>query len=442
MSEIFATIQSRRLMTSISDALSNLIHGSGGRFVIIAYALIAGASIVPIILSGPRIYPIDFYYFWGAGSVWAEGLSPYGTDYITFLESHKHLHDTDELRPFFYAPNAIALFYPLGLFDHRVAWFLLSGINLLALVWTGFLAAKVSQTLGLTKTLLYPSLLHFAVICLGWGIGKLLFVHAHPTPIYYLGFMLVFSGVLYRRTVPITLGLTLALLKPNLGLPISFACMFIPMARMPAILAGAITGVFAILGAWSGGAIENSLLFLENLQAYSEFPENYPQHLSGASFVVHAISGAHPSAFFWLFVTLAAIGGAAAFRKSGIRSNSYANADLLMISLITSFALLPGHNNYFLPATFAVIWLARKVDPAFCIGFLGAILISQAHRAALALGALSDAHPMLNVALVTTFGIGLLSGAYFVRMAAPRQIGLSCEPADNRRRTPQREIAS
>ncbi len=396
-----------------------LRHGAGGRILVVAYSIIAFATIIQPMIAGPREYPIDFYYFWAAGSLWADGASPYSPIFFSFFDTYPEIHSGSAIRPFFYPPNIIVLFAPLGIFGMYGAWSLMSLANLSALLLAGLLIAKLTRHIGLTKTLLYPTLLHFSIICLGWSIGKLFFIHAQPMPIIYAAFLSVVIGAIERRKIPIILGLTVCLMKPGLGLPIAFACLLTAHTRTPALLAGIITAILCAVGLASGGIITNSMQFLENLSLYSQYPENSAIQMSGFGLLVSYLLGSAPSVFIWLALCLFVVAAmrlhmAAALASTGREENDA--AALIIFAAAAALLLIPGHNNYFLPATAVLVWVARDIRPDFFLALAGYFLICQAYGLTFVFAYDDSVHAVINLAVLCTVGAGFMFAVLCRRM--------------------------
>ncbi len=389
-------------------------HSAGAKVTTVAYAAIALLMVGPIILAGPTSPEIDYYYFWAAGGMWMDWQSPYSPAYTDLVGSVPPLHSAQDIRPFFYPPNTILLFAPLGLFEYKEAWFLASAMNLSALGLSSVLFARLTRHLGFTDTVLFPALLHFSFICIGWSIGKILFIFAQPMPVIYLGFLLVVLGALEKRTIWTTAGLVLCLLKPNIGLPVAFACLLVRQSREAAVIAGATTGALSLVGLAPGGILSSLRGFFENLALYAHFPENFPSHMSGMNFIAYNVFGADISAFVWLGASIAVVAAAwIADRHSTF--DHHQNTDLVIFAMTTALFFLPGHNNYFIPATALIVWLARKPDHFFVAALAGFVLITQAFGATHALHQSGVDDPVTYLAAMTTAGISLIFATHLSR---------------------------
>ncbi len=401
---------------AIQDAIGAFRAGPWGQGAAILAGALGLIAIVPEILTYPKPYAVDYHYFWAAGRVWFEGGSPYGPGFAEFFASQP-IPDKDDIpRPFFYPPNAIALYWPLGRFDHADAWLVISLMNFLALALASYLFARLCRAVGLSTTYLYPALLHFGFICIGWSIGKILFVFAQPILVIYAGFLLVLLGALERRSLWLAIGLVICLLKPQIGLAVFFACLLHNRSRAAALAAGAVTALLCLVGFWSGGVLDNFSNYISGFNLYSNFYENQPERLSGLGYILMTIAGVDigklaPLGFLLVLIAVAAYRG----RTSDVPQRDARLPELIIFSCVATLFFLPSHNNYYVPLTAALAYLVRERRDGDIVLLAAFALLTQS---------LSISNAWINVfggalyetvALVDTVAIAIVFSIVFAR---------------------------
>lgn len=377
-------------------------------FIAALAAAMAGVlAITPEILEYPKTAPRDFPYFWAAGTFWWHFESPYQPAYQAFLASQDLVYINDAPRPFFYPPNAIWLYLPLGPFGDATAWRILSTINFTALLVSSYLFARIGRHIGVFKQIAVPALLHIALITLVWSDGVRLYSDAQPSQVIYCGALLAMLGAWKRQAALIIIGLTITLIKPQLGAPLLLAFLLLPQTRLAALCAGAVTAALSLIGLSQGNPLEIAHMFVENIAQYTSFNENRANRLSGLGYIYHITLGGLASPLILLVMTFSSIIiGKFLISRSQREISREAMMTFALFALIAAFFFTPSHNNHYLPVTAAIVWLWRTPGASAIIASVAYGLIMVSPDIAMIIDRTTD--PYERVAAIDTAAITIL----------------------------------
>lgn len=168
-------------------------------------------------------YPgFDFRYFWVAGQLWLDGVSPYGPQY---LEASSRLIPSGIVPGIWpYPPNIWPAAVAAGFLDFHAAWIVWFTIYILSIV-----AASALIAFGLPGHLLPlvgkapDALSRTAFFCLYLGLLAASEAVRHSvgsgqiSALIYLGTALIAVGVARGRGALVVIGLAVACMKPQIG---------------------------------------------------------------------------------------------------------------------------------------------------------------------------------------------------------------------------------
>ncbi len=314
----------------------------------IGYVLLLAVTLFSVVrhaMPDPNYYPVDFKYFWLAGSLWADGVSPYGADLQAL---GNELFSGERINPFFYPPSwrlvtEVLSAMPPDLSESVWAW--LSAVALALAAWVCALIANH----------LYPdSLSRFRVFVLAFAaIGGAHAVEVsiqigQPAPFLLLAFAMLLYSSLQPSLALTVAAMTVLLLKPQLGIPLALACVFVPSQRAGLAIAVALTGALAIYGL-GAAPMETFTDFLGNISLYSSFPENAAITTSGPVFLFGMLGASHISAYAFLAFAIIII-AAAGFFLTGAKVAPAEEAALFFLFFAAAAAttFMPTHNFDFL----------------------------------------------------------------------------------------------
>ena len=228
----------------------------------------------------------DFRYFWVAGRVWLEGLSPYGPDLPRLsaeMIPEGHVPRIWPYPPTLWLPTAFPALFPfetawriwLGL--HGVAMILAS-----AVIAVGLPALRIS--LGAGREFAVPRPLFFALHLglMAYGEANLLSANSgQVTGLLYLGAAVMMVGLYHDRDKTAIVGLTILLMKPHIGAAVALGLLISGARGRRLVLWAAVASVVLMLPAL---AIAPTAIFdwLRGLARYDgENSANLPEAMTG-----------------------------------------------------------------------------------------------------------------------------------------------------------------
>ncbi|MEL6768196.1 MAG: glycosyltransferase family 87 protein [Pseudomonadota bacterium] len=369
--------------------------------VVVLVAVRYGSVIVGM---APQYAFIDTIYFYSAAVAFLEGVNPYTPGYEA-LGVERYGWRPPSFGAFYYPPTLLPLIAPLGLMEPPAAGFAVMATN------AGLIIGALALSLWR---------LHEDSPYLDWRIAGAAaifvaalicyppletIVYGHIKPIFLAAFALWFVGVSRGSTLLQAVGLTIMLLKPQLGIPLAGLAFLWAPWRGAAIAAGVATGVLYIIAAWQFGLFSFAFEFLANTARYtSDLSYNSAGRLIGVSMFLEAVG--LPTG---PFVTLTLCGvGVLVLRWIGPKDAFASGLAALAIGLLAA----PTHLTdvvVLLPAL-VLVPTAGPVLPRLMIavGLLGAGGIDWVTRGMLNDDAVSLGRAVFGTVCVTTVLAGLL----------------------------------
>lgn len=363
-------------------------------------------------------YPIDFKYFWLSGQVWLDGGTPYGDAFATL---GAEAFPGEKVNPFFYPPNWWPLASLTALTDARTAeniWALASAAALGLASWQ---LAGLSETAraALGQVRLFASILFVLVV---FSHSAIIALHiGQPTLFLLCAFTTLLTALRDQNRLLLCIALVFLLLKPQFSLPLSFALFVgVSWARLPVLIAGAVTGVLALIGLGVTAPIEAFSQFFANVELYNAFPENWPIHMAGPLFVFAILGLPEVSAFVWLgacFLLVLILAAYARHRNLDLGHSAPSVDFAILVATLTIFAM-PTHNPDTLLIMPALLLLERaSVMQRVCL-LIGATLLMRAFSLSTMLEGIVFAEKTVWVGLLDTLGTALflvVCAALFLR---------------------------
>jgi hypothetical protein len=328
----------------------------------------AAAAILLVILVRQPLTSMDFRYIWLAGELWERGANPYGPEY---MQAGAVVFPTGfAISPWAYpfhwwAPARLAsVLAPEPAFGLWVAvtTVLLAG----AAVLVCRSARKVGARLTPTATLL------IGAYALSTTMVSYVLRTGQPALMAQCGIALMIYGVLTERRAITVVGIVLAMLKPQLGLPFVTALCILPGGLLLAI-AGAAGVLLACVPAFlqSGAEAQVRGLLVASQSAYQQISYNTAEAMAGLPHLVHLATGRDLSIL--LSMLLAAVLTAAA--AVAVRRRARGERKLLYVVLTTAITgTVVGLHTYDLAILLALLPFVSLLAPAqrgvVAIGFV------------------------------------------------------------------------
>ncbi|MEZ5779299.1 MAG: hypothetical protein R3E44_13140 [Paracoccaceae bacterium] len=299
----------------------------------------------------------DFRYFWLAGELWGQGLSPYGD--VFGVEGARLITSghIPEIWP--YPPNLWLPSIGLGLFDLTTAWHIWLCIQVAAVPAA---SAALAFCLPLDKL---PGacgrsvrVTRFGFFCLHTAFmaaieATQLSIHSGPISIMiYLGLVLVICGIAGGRRGMVSAGLVVLFMKPQIGAAFALALVLSGRDGMRAVFSAALISLLLIVPPVLLKA-DVLLDWLHSVGGYDGVANkaNLAASMTGIRNLVW-------TCFSWDMGNLAAMGPALAvsaglafhFRRAATRfgkSDRGPVLDLIIVQSLVVLALAPLHNYDF-----------------------------------------------------------------------------------------------
>jgi hypothetical protein len=349
--------------------------------VALVAALISWRRVATISL--PATWQADFQYFWQAAQMWASGRSPYLADYVENGAATFALF----VNPFFYPPNILPLISPLAaLAPHDAAslLFMLSAASVFAL---SIMLSRQARRLHARMPVEYLFIILICVMSFYMRPFLKVAMYGQITILLALGFAAFLIGRHHGRGALVAIGLVALLVKPQFGLPVAVFALMQASTRAPALIAIAVTGVFAALGLMVGNPIENFAAFLNNIATYSHLPENQAGTSGGLNQLYILLSIELP------LVVRVGVALAPAFFLARIAKSDHGAYAAACAALVWACIALPTHSTDFVILIPALVCLFLptpfSVRAAIGVGFL---LLGRSWDIALRLAAPGQDH--------------------------------------------------
>ncbi|MEM6974379.1 MAG: glycosyltransferase 87 family protein [Pseudomonadota bacterium] len=231
----------------------------------------------------PNRWVADLQYWWIAGDLWWEGMTPYGDSYL----ARGQAAFATFIYPFFYPPWSIPFMAGFPLVEPALASRLLLCFNLIVVIAT---ACYLSIVVSWPSSRLWQSAARrFALIVVFGGIFY--FPSVVATMFGSLQFMLL-AGLLVwihgarRESVLLQgIGIAILMLKPQYGAALGLCCFIMPRYRMGAIASGGVVALLFILGGGGQDPIGLMLDWVANTADYASFSPNAADRAAGLGWI-------------------------------------------------------------------------------------------------------------------------------------------------------------
>lgn len=327
----------------------------------------------------------DFRFIWVAGDMWHAGINPYGPTYLAHGEANIDVGHVPVLWP--YPPTWWVFATPLGALDlntANVVWnifglgIVIAMCGLLTSAFTTAFPERSQMLAEFTGGQIYIPL--FSVLFFLLAILEataILFSVGQTTLVAGLGITLMLWGRVSGRFFFDALGLTLVLLKPQIGAPfVVLYLLFDAQSRKVVLMAILLSVLLTLPSLFTApGTI---LDFFRNLAAYDGFTiANLPQSMTGLRLIIWEFTGLDIGSSAATVITLVIIlalcyGPTRLTRAIDANEHSWQVFGLASAAIV---ALAPLHIYDFvlLAAPLALLFRGRIVSILFA--GLGALLI-------------------------------------------------------------------
>ncbi|MEM9495994.1 MAG: hypothetical protein AAGA09_08310 [Pseudomonadota bacterium] len=350
---------------------------------------------------------IDFKYFWLSGTLWRDGVSPYGPELIELGRAH---FPGERINPFFYPPSWRLPASALALMPLETAEDVWAFFSVGCVIAGAYLGAKIVKILYRAAPFYRVFVLYlFAVANLSDASAYAILI-GQTSQVLFLMFTILIYTSLRPNTALTLFALTVLLLKPQFGIPLAFACFIIPSMRTAVLGAGAVTALLAAYGLATGDPIKAMQDLLHNLSLYSSFPENWPVHMSGPNFALHFLGGAalSPSILLCASLALIALFGALLMRAR-LLTDKTVQAYFVLFAGLTTLFLASTHNSNLVSASPVLLMMFAYKRYSLYLSALGIFLIMRAMTLSFSIDGLLFAEKTVTVALLDTVGTFLLA---------------------------------
>ena len=184
---------------------------------------------------------LSFRYLWFAGSLWLDGINPYGSQYQEI--GHK-LFASFNGQPFYYPPNWWPISTFMGKFEYQTAMEIWRTFNMLVIISSTFLLNSALKRVNIN---ILPAYLIFYTGIVSFMQATVISLSTGQTSILmYLGVCLVIYAALTGKHIILAIGFAIVLLKPQIGVPLMIA--FLPFRKhhLSIFYASVITFLFSL----------------------------------------------------------------------------------------------------------------------------------------------------------------------------------------------------
>lgn len=346
---------------SIPANSRRLICSPVGRWLVGFVILLALLSFLR--LAGSNLQQIDFSYIYTAGTVWSQGLDPYGPDFARLGQN------LPGAPIWAYPPQWWAIATALAALDPGPAYLAwrVANIALLAigsvLLWrtSGDKPHAAAPPFALAGFVFFLADSEATAAALGLGQTSI---------IAFAGIALFVAGAGRKDTALAATGLVLLLLKPQFGIMFMLFALCRRELRRPALIAGITTALLTVpvLAQFGiAGSIESASRLLDNLAIYSTVQWNRPLELAGLSFLIAAAGGPGLSSFVYI--------GAAAVIAVLSLDDRWDARDIWIVMVSTALFLIPLRGYDFVIAASLVLVIDRYQPWARLCVLLGLALL-------------------------------------------------------------------
>ena len=326
----------------------------------------------------------DFRYFWLAGQMWADGVSPYGA---TFHETGQRLITEGHIPVIWpYPPSTWALFFWLGYFDFAEAWKIWLALKISAVLMASAVLAVAlpldrmpgfaAQSLRLTRFGFFCA--HLAIMAL--LEATLLDLFSGQTAAFiYLGAAFLIAGLSWQNKMLAAAGLAVVMMKPQIGAVFALGLMLYGREGLGLVFRAALISVLLIV---PPAIIEPNVVF-DWLAAVAGYDgahfANTVAMMSGLRHLVWLLSGVDMGNLAAMVLTLVA-GAAVALQfrfqtPADDRAWCLSAVDLMIVECVLVLALSPLHLYDFVLVGFGFLCLLNLSGLRLLLGVAGAALV-------------------------------------------------------------------
>ncbi len=354
---------------------------------------------------------LSFRYIWIAGSIWLDGGNPYGEEYF---QLSSELFEGFNGQPFYYPPNWWAVAQSFALFDYSVAmeiWRFISISCVLASSLFLYRALKSSiDTVGVPYMIFYTglvSLMQITAVVLATGQTVILM---------YLGMALTASGVLKTNRVLTVIGLSILLLKPQIGVPLCCALLMVRKHQITVLWTGIVGILLAAPAFVITGPVTTLKTYFNGLSQHANFPSNAPEVSTGLKNILAYTMQSTPSSTSLMIIAILVVlvVGYLANRKSEkITSERQDKFNILyMILAVSLVAFFSPLHEYDMLILLPMLLLATAFELKFQAIFLMVfIAMCRTGNIGALFGFTNHDEERIFVSVVYTIALLLLIGA-------------------------------
>ncbi|MCO6511507.1 MAG: DUF2029 domain-containing protein [Aridibacter famidurans] len=242
----------------------------------------------------------DFRFIWVAGRAWLQGVNPYSAEYLEVATSLVLSGSVPVM--WVYPPTWFLITAPFGYFDISTSYVLWNFLSVLLLLMASVLLVAnakrdspvIGSMLGNTGTASSGLFALFALHCLFLSVLEptaLTLSVGQTSLIVYWGLALVMTGISLGKISFQAIGLTVLLLKPQLGIIFIIPFLF---AGVRGWLVTIYAGILSFLLCIPPLILNRTVLFdfLANLGAYDTFTRaNDPTSMTGIRIILFELFG-------------------------------------------------------------------------------------------------------------------------------------------------------
>lgn len=329
----------------------------------------------------------DFKYFWLAGELWGQGVSPYGSDY--FEAARSAFERGSVPKRWAYPPHFRFITEPVAWMDFETA----------ARVWRMLLVLSIAAGAALlvatarTHARAFP--LWLAPLVAGLALTMTATAHSvsigQSSPPVFLAYCVLLWGYVTERRLPVIVALVVMMIKPTYGLTPALFLLGQFRWWLPLFSAGALTLALTGLAILGTPPLEVVTGILDAFESYEGSAANAATSMNGIRHLI-AISGGGDVSQLVVLGTGGAVALAlGAWTKGAANTSRRLRAVILLTLVILLFAPLHTYDGYYV--------LAVTV-PALALGRLSALvgigLFLLTWRSG-NLGAITGLHPAENL---------------------------------------------
>ena len=329
------------------------------------FLLLAVTYIVPKIVE-PVIVAVDFKYFWLAGTLWQDGINPYGP---AFLERAREIFVSGSVPPqWAYPPH----FRPIS------ELMALASFETSAVIWRSFCVVAIAGgTLSLfaavRETSRFPVyvMMVFVAIALTFSATAATVAIGQSSALIFFGYCLFVYGYLRDMRISLCIALILLMIKPTYG--------FIPALFLLAhfryfgliLLSAAITVAISVWGIWGHGIQEITAGLIDSFAKYKYAQINLAPEMTGLRHLVYAVGFGETSQVVYVLVgsTLAFSLGLFTYAKD-LAEPDRIRAVVLLGLLMLLFAPMHTYDGCFALAVVVPALALSRLEALICIPLL------------------------------------------------------------------------